>query len=48
MDVQQLDFTDDYIDTSLDGFVFCSVPDRIEGLAEMKRMTRPDGKILLL
>lgn len=48
MDVQQLAFPDDHFDTSLSGFVFCSVPDPVKGMEEMKRVTKPEGKILLL
>ncbi len=29
-------------------FVFCSVPDPIKGLQEVKRVCKPAGKILLL
>ncbi|MFB6290309.1 MAG: class I SAM-dependent methyltransferase [Candidatus Bipolaricaulia bacterium] len=48
MDVEAIDFPGDYFDTSLATFVFCSVPDPIKGLQEMKRVTKSDGKILLL
>ncbi|HET8671356.1 MAG TPA: methyltransferase domain-containing protein, partial [Candidatus Saccharimonadales bacterium] len=29
-------------------FVFCSVPDPVQGLREISRVTRPGGQILLL
>lgn len=48
MDVQHLDFPDATFDTAAATFVFCSVPDPIQGLRELKRVTRPGGKILLL
>jgi ubiquinone/menaquinone biosynthesis C-methylase UbiE len=48
MDVQHLDFPDATFDTAVATFVFCSVPDPIQGLRELKRVTKPEGKILLL
>lgn len=48
MDVQKLEFNDNTFDTVLDSFVFCSVPDPILGLKEVKRVCRPGGKIILL
>ncbi|GAB4417955.1 MAG: class I SAM-dependent methyltransferase [Anaerolineales bacterium] len=47
-DAQALDFPDNSFDTALATFVFCSVPDPVLGLREMKRVVKPDGKILLL
>lgn len=48
MDAENLDFPDNHFDTSLATFVFCSVPDPVEGLREMGRVTKSEGKILLL
>jgi ubiquinone/menaquinone biosynthesis C-methylase UbiE len=48
MDAQQLDFPDDRFDTVMTTFVFCSVPDPVLGLRELRRVTRRDGKVLLL
>jgi len=48
MDVQQLDFPDNYFDTVFAAFVFCSVPDPVAGLKELKRVCKPEGKLLLL
>ena len=48
MDVQQLDFPDNYFDTVFATFVFCSVPDPVAGLKELKRVCKPEGKLLLL
>lgn len=48
MDVQSLEFEDDSFDTVVGSFVFCSVPDPIRGLAEVKRVCRPTGKVVLL
>ncbi len=47
-DVQHLPFPDDSFDTALATAVFCSVPDPVAGLRELRRVTRPDGQILLL
>lgn len=48
MDVQHLEFPDAAFDTVVSTFVFCSVPDAIQGLREVRRVTRPGGQILLL
>lgn len=48
MNVENLQFSDNHFDTTLATFVFCSVPDPVKGLREMARVTKPDGKILLL
>jgi len=48
MDVQQLDFPDNYFDTVFATFVFCSVLDPVAGLKELKRVCKPEGKLLLL
>jgi ubiquinone/menaquinone biosynthesis C-methylase UbiE len=47
-DAQALDFPDNSFDSALATFVFCSVPDPVLGLREMKRVVRPGGKVLLL
>jgi ubiquinone/menaquinone biosynthesis C-methylase UbiE len=48
MDVQELQFEDQSFDTVLATFVFCSVPDPIKGLKEIKRVCKKGGKIILL
>ncbi|MAL19347.1 MAG: SAM-dependent methyltransferase [Balneola sp.] len=48
MDVQNLDFPDNYFDEVVATFVFCSVPDPILGLKEALRVTKPGGKHHLL
>ncbi len=48
MDVQDLNFPDDSFDTVFATFVFCSVPDPVQGLRELHRVCRPAGRLLLL
>lgn len=47
-DVQALPFRDGAFDTVVSSFVFCSVPDPLAGLLELRRVVRPEGKILML
>lgn len=47
-DVQALDFADLSFDAAVATFVFCSVPDPILGLRELKRVVKSGGNILLL
>jgi ubiquinone/menaquinone biosynthesis C-methylase UbiE len=48
MDAQALSFEDDSFDVAVATFVFCSVPDPVQGLRELGRVVRPEGRILLL
>ena len=48
MDAQQLAFPDHFFDTVFATFVFCSVPDPVLGLKELRRICKPDGRLLLL
>lgn len=48
MDVQQLIFPDASFDTVVATFVFCSVPEAVQGLREVGRVTRRGGDIWLL
>lgn len=48
MDAQHLEFPDATFDTTLATCVFCSVPDPVQGLRELKRVTKLEGQILLL
>jgi ubiquinone/menaquinone biosynthesis C-methylase UbiE len=47
-DVQHLELPSATFNTVVATFVFCSVPDPIQGLRELGRVVRPDGQILLL
>ena len=47
-DVQHLELPSGTFNTVVATFVFCSVPDPIQGLREIGRVVRPDGQILLL
>ncbi len=48
MDAQHLEFPDSSFDTVVATFVFCSVPDPIQGLKEVSRVCKPGGKVILL
>ncbi len=48
MDAQRLDFPDDSFDAATATFVFCSVPDPLQGLRELGRVVKPNGQIVLL
>lgn len=48
MDVQQLDLADQSFDAAVATFVFCSVPNAVQGLQELRRVVKPGGVILLL
>lgn len=47
-DVQHLDFANQTFDTVVATFVFCSVPNPILGLQEIRRVLKPGGTLLLL
>ncbi len=47
-DAQALDFPDETFDSVVATFVFCSVPDPILGLREIRRVLKPDGRLYLL
>ncbi len=48
MDVQHLAFPDRSFDTVFATFVFCSVPDPVLGLQELRRVCKTRGRLLLL
>lgn len=47
-DAQQLPFPDNQFDTVVSTLVFCSIPEPMTALAEIKRVLRPNGRFLLL
>lgn len=47
-DIQHLELPSRIFNTVVATFVFCSVPDPIQGLREIGRVVRPDGQVLLL
>jgi len=47
-DVQALPFADASFDTAIATCVFCSVPDAVLGLRELRRVLVPGGQLLLL
>ncbi|MFV1960759.1 MAG: class I SAM-dependent methyltransferase, partial [Acidimicrobiia bacterium] len=47
-DVTDLPYPDGSFDTTVATSVFCSVADPVSGLRELARVTKPNGRILLL
>lgn len=48
MDAQAMDFSDASFDTVVATCVFCSVPDPVQGLKEVRRVCKPGGRVILL
>ncbi|WP_152912144.1 class I SAM-dependent methyltransferase [Caloranaerobacter sp. TR13] len=48
MDAQNMDFDDNTFDSVFTTCVFCSVPDPIKGLKEIRRVCKPNGKIVMI
>ena len=48
MDVQNMDFENNTFDTVITSCVFCSVPDPVKDLKEIKRVLKPDGQLIML
>ena len=47
MDVQKMDFPDNSFDTVVTTCVFCSVPEPVKGLREIRRVLKPGGQLLM-
>ncbi len=47
-DAQRLPFADNQFDTVVSTLVFCSIPDPMQALAEVKRVLKDDGRFLLM
>ncbi|MFU0781681.1 class I SAM-dependent methyltransferase [Thermoanaerobacterium thermosaccharolyticum] len=48
MDIENLEFNDNTFDAIVTSCVFCSVPDPIKGLKELKRVLKNGGKLFML
>lgn len=48
MDAQQLQFPDNSFDTVVSALSTCTFPDTVAALLEMRRVCKPNGRILLL
>ena len=48
MNAEELEFADNTFDTVVTACVFCSVPNPVQGLKEIKRVCRNGGKVLML
>jgi ubiquinone/menaquinone biosynthesis C-methylase UbiE len=48
MDAEEMDFRNNTFDTVVTSCVFCSVPDPIKGLKEIRRVCKKGGTILML
>ena len=48
MDVENLSFEDDLFDYVITSSVFCSVPDPVKGLKEIRRVLKPKGKLIMV
>ena len=48
MDAQIMDFADNTFDMVFTTCVFCSVPDAVKGLKEIRRVCKHDGKIIMI
>lgn len=46
MDIQNMEFPDNTFDTVIGTFIFCTVPDPIRGLTEVRRVLKPNNRFL--
>lgn len=46
-DVRHMGFPDEYFDTVVTSCTFCSVPDPVDGLREVRRVLKDDGTMLM-
>ena len=47
-DAQELPFPDAAFDTVVCTYALCSVPDEVRAIAEMRRVLKPDGRLILV
>ncbi len=48
MNVQRMEFKENTFDTVFTTCVFCSVPDPVEGLREIRRVCKPGGRLIMI
>jgi ubiquinone/menaquinone biosynthesis C-methylase UbiE len=48
MDAQEMTFPDNTFDTVFTTCVYCSVPDPVKGLREIRRVCKPNGRIIMI
>src|SRR5699024_8031676 len=48
MDAQHMDFPNNTFDAVVSTCVFCSVPNPVKGFQEIRRVVKPEGKIVML
>lgn len=48
MDAQDMDFADDTFDSAVTTCVYCSVPNPVLGMREMKRVVKLGGRVIML
>lgn len=48
MNAEEMEFPDNTFDVVVSTCVFCSVPNPVRGLQEIRRVVKPEGKIIML